>query len=83
MVLGAIALVDLRPLGPASTKRPFAEFSRQVLPFTWVASVIAVIADFAPVHRQGVRVFYSDVPARGSMLYRTFIFERSLRGGSP
>jgi hypothetical protein len=44
MVLGTIALVDLRLLGLASTKRCFAEFSRQVLPFTWVAFVVAVIA---------------------------------------
>ena len=44
MVLGTIALVDLRLLRLASTKRPFAEFSRQVLPFTWVAFVVAMIA---------------------------------------
>jgi uncharacterized membrane protein len=44
MVLGTIALVDLRLLGLASTKRPFAEFSRQILPFTWVAFVVGVIA---------------------------------------
>src|SRR5260370_42570487 len=39
-----IAIVDLRLLGFASTKRPFAELSRQVLPFTWAAFVLAVIA---------------------------------------
>jgi uncharacterized membrane protein len=44
LVLGTIAIVDLRLLGFASTKRPFAELSRQVLPFTWVAFVLAVIA---------------------------------------
>ena len=44
MVIGTIAIVDLRLLGLASTKRPFAELSRQVLPFTWAAFVIAVIA---------------------------------------
>jgi len=43
-VLGTIAIVDLRLLGFASTKRPFAELSRQVLPFTWAAFVLAVIA---------------------------------------
>jgi hypothetical protein len=36
--------VDLRLLGCASTKRPFAELSRQVLPFVWAAFVIAVLA---------------------------------------
>lgn len=44
MVIGTIAIVDLRLLGLASTKRPFAELSKQVLPFTWAAFVIAVIA---------------------------------------
>jgi uncharacterized membrane protein len=44
MVIGTIAIVDLRLLGVASTKRPFAELSRQVLPFTWAAFALAVIA---------------------------------------
>jgi uncharacterized membrane protein len=44
LVLGTIAIVDLRLLGFASTKRPVAELSRQVLPFTWAAFVLAVIA---------------------------------------
>jgi uncharacterized membrane protein len=44
LVLGTIAIVDLRLLGFASPKRPFAELSRQILPFTWAAFVLAVIA---------------------------------------
>jgi hypothetical protein len=44
LVLGTIAIVDLRLLGVGSAKRPFAELSRQILPFTWAAFVIAVIA---------------------------------------
>jgi uncharacterized membrane protein len=44
LVLGTIAIVDLRLLGFASTKRPFSELSRQVLPVTWAAFLIAVIA---------------------------------------
>ena len=44
LVIGTIAIVDLRLLGFASTKRPFAELSRQVLPFTWAAFALAVIA---------------------------------------
>lgn len=44
LVLGTIAIVDFRLLGFASTKRPFAQLSRQVLPFTWTAFVVAVIA---------------------------------------
>ena len=44
LVIGTIMIVDLRLLGFASRKRPVAELSRQVLPFTWAAFVVAVIA---------------------------------------
>jgi len=44
LVVGTIAMVDLRLLGLASTKRPFTELARQVLPCTWVAFAVAVIA---------------------------------------
>jgi uncharacterized membrane protein len=44
MLIGTIAIVDLRLLGLTSTRRPFAELSRKVLPFTWVAFVVVVIA---------------------------------------
>jgi hypothetical protein len=43
-MIGTIMIVDLRLLGIASTKRPFTEFSRLLLPFTWAAFAIAVIA---------------------------------------
>jgi hypothetical protein len=43
-MIGTIMIVDLRLLGFASAKRPFTEFSRMLLPFTWVAFAIAVIA---------------------------------------
>jgi hypothetical protein len=44
LVVGTIAMVDLRLLGLASTKRPFTELAGQVLPFTWVTFVFAVMA---------------------------------------
>ena len=44
LVIGTIAIVDLRLLGLASTKRPFAELARQVLPLTWIAFVLAATA---------------------------------------
>ena len=44
LVIGTIAIVDLRLLGFASTKRPFTGLARQVLPCTWTAFVIAAIA---------------------------------------
>jgi hypothetical protein len=44
LVIGTIAIVDLRLLGLASTKRPFGELARQVLPLTWIAFVLAALA---------------------------------------
>ncbi|HEY2231342.1 MAG TPA: DUF6644 family protein [Xanthobacteraceae bacterium] len=44
LVIGTIAIVDLRLLGFASAKRPFAELAGQVLPLTWVAFVLAALA---------------------------------------
>jgi hypothetical protein len=41
LVIGTISIVDLRLLAIASTKRPFTELARQVLPFTWGAFVLA------------------------------------------
>jgi hypothetical protein len=41
LVIGTIAIVDLRLLGLASTHRAFTELSREVLPWTWGAFVIA------------------------------------------
>jgi hypothetical protein len=43
-MIGTIMIVDLRLLGFGSRKRAFTEFSRLLLPFTWVAFAIAVIA---------------------------------------
>ena len=44
LVIGTIAIVDLRLLGLASTKRPFTELARAVLPWTWAAFAVAVMA---------------------------------------
>lgn len=44
LVIGTIAMVDLRLLGFASTRRPFTELARAILPWTWAAFALAVIA---------------------------------------
>src|SRR5437879_4683511 len=44
LVIGTIAIVDLRLLGLAWTRRPFTQLARQVLPWTWVAFALAAIA---------------------------------------
>jgi hypothetical protein len=44
LVVGTISVVDLRLLGLASTKRGFTELSGEVLPWTWLAFVVALLA---------------------------------------
>ena len=44
LVVGSIAVVDLRLLGFASAHRPVGRVTNAVLPITWIAFVIAVIA---------------------------------------
>jgi len=61
MLLATIAIVDFRLLGFGSTKRPFAELSRQVLPFTWAAFVLAVIAGSLLFSSQATDYFANPV----------------------
>jgi len=44
LLLGTIMIVDLRLLGFASKRRAFTELARQVLPFTWSAFVLTIVA---------------------------------------
>jgi hypothetical protein len=43
MVFGTIAIIDLRLLGLASTRRPYSEMARELLPWTWGAFFAASI----------------------------------------
>src|SRR3954462_8001352 len=47
LVLGSIAVADLRLLGLASVKRPGTQLLNDVLPVTWVAFVVAAITGSA------------------------------------
>jgi len=61
VVLGTIVIVDLRLLGFASTKRPFAELSRPILPFTWAAFVLTVITGLLMFISQATEYFVNPV----------------------
>jgi hypothetical protein len=41
MVFGTIAIIDLRLLGLASTKRSYTELARELLPWTWGAFFVS------------------------------------------
>jgi len=43
LVLGSIAVADLRLLGWASVKRPVSQVLHEVLPVTWVAFAVALV----------------------------------------
>lgn len=60
LVLGSIAVVDLRLLGLASTGRPVTALIRQLLPITWVAFIFAVAT--------GGAMFVSNAVAYGHNL---------------
>jgi hypothetical protein len=62
----AFMIVDLRLLGFGSKKRAFTDFSRLLLPFTWVAFAIAVIAGALlfisrPIEYFGNAVFWTKM----------------------
>jgi len=59
LVIGTIAIVDLRLLGLASTKRPFTELAREILPYTWVAFVLAAITGSLLFISQATQYFAS------------------------
>jgi phosphoglycerol transferase MdoB-like AlkP superfamily enzyme len=44
LVVGTVFIVDLRLLGLTSNRKPVTELSREVLPWTWGAFGVAVIA---------------------------------------
>jgi hypothetical protein len=46
IVVGSIAIVDLRLLGVASRGRPVTKLMRDVLPITWIAFLGALITGF-------------------------------------
>src|SRR5262252_3741743 len=43
MVFGTIAIIDLRLLGIASTRRPFSRIASDVLKWTWLAFALTVV----------------------------------------
>jgi len=44
LVIGSIAIIDLRLLGVASTKRPFTRLAQDILPITWTAFGLAAVS---------------------------------------
>jgi hypothetical protein len=71
LVVGTIAIVDLRLLGFASTKRPVTELCREVLPWTWVAFCFAVIGGVGMFISQPL-TYYANTAFRFKLLFLLF-----------
>jgi hypothetical protein len=71
LVVGTIAIVDLRLLGLASTRRPVTELCREVLPWTWLAFVVAVIAGMGMFVTQPLN-YYGNTAFRFKLLFLVF-----------
>ncbi|HEY8507589.1 MAG TPA: DUF6644 family protein [Steroidobacteraceae bacterium] len=68
VVVGSIAVVDLRLLGLASRNRPVSQLMREVLPVTWIAFVIAVITGVTLFSSNAVE-YWSNTPFRLKLLF--------------
>lgn len=67
LVLGSIAVVDLRLLGLASVNRPVTDLVRHVLPVTWIAFAVAAITGSAMFLSNAVD-YAKNLPFRMKML---------------
>jgi uncharacterized membrane protein len=61
LVIGSIAVIDLRLIGVTSRDRPVTDVTAAVLPVTWIAFVCAVIT--------GVLMFSSNATTYGVNIY--------------
>ena len=67
MVFGTIAIVDLRLLGIASTRRPFARLASDILKWTWAAFALTV-ATGALMFITNAGVYYHNFFFRAKMV---------------
>jgi cytochrome c556 len=67
VVFGTITIVDLRLLGFASTGRPFARMSSELLRITWGAFVVAALTGTL-MFMTNARVYYNNTPFRVKMV---------------
>ncbi len=92
MVFGTIAIIDLRLLGLASTKRPYSEMARELLPWIWGSFFAASICGSVLILSRPVGYFENTdfrlkfacmALAGANMLVFQFITSRSSRQLGP
>jgi hypothetical protein len=67
LVVGSIAVVDLRLLGVSWTARPVTEVAEEVLPWTWGAFAVAAVAG-ALMFLSAATKYATDLPFQLKML---------------
>lgn len=67
LVVGTIMTVDLRLLGFADKERPFSQVAAEMLPWTWVAFVVAALAGMMMFSSKAL-TYYSNIPFRLKMV---------------
>ena len=71
MVFGTIAIIDLRLLGIASTRRPFRRIASDVLKWTWAAFALTVFTGFL-MFITNAAVYYHNFFFRTKMVLLAF-----------
>jgi len=61
LVVGSIAMLDLRLLGVSWTRRPITEIATEVLPWTWISFGIAAVAG-AVMFTSAAEKYITDLP---------------------
>jgi len=67
LVLGSIAIVDLRLLNLASRNRSITELTREVLPWTWAAFILAALSGGLLFTSSAVK-YTQNMPFKAKML---------------
>lgn len=67
LVVGSIAMFDLRLLGLAYRDRSVSELRREILPWTWTSFACAVVAGFLMFSSDATK-YFEDLPFRLKMV---------------
>jgi len=63
VVVGSVAMLDVRLLGLGNMRRPLHELIRSVLPWTWIAFIVAAICG-ALLFSSKASTYYVNLPFR-------------------
>jgi hypothetical protein len=67
LVVGSIAMMDLRLLGIAARDRPVSHLAADILPWTWTSFALAALSGFLMFSSAAVK-YFGDVPFRLKVL---------------